>query len=97
MAYVEMGEYQEAEKHYWTALEIGKEIYGEKHTEIATVYNNLGLLYDHKGEYQKSKELYLRSLDLKQTILGKEHPDVANICINLALVDRKLGNHEIAT
>ena len=64
----------EAEESYLAAL---KEVEKFEHQDfrLATVLNNLGLLYHTQGKYAEAEPLYLRALAIDEKALGPEHPD----------------------
>ena len=37
---------------------------GENNAEIATTYNNIGLVYHNKGDYNKALENYFKCLEI---------------------------------
>ncbi|MCK4665039.1 MAG: CHAT domain-containing protein, partial [Bacteroidales bacterium] len=73
-------------EYYLKALEIFKELLGEKHTTVASSYNNIGLVYDDKSEYDKSLEYHFKSLEIKKELLGEKHTDVASSYANIGNV-----------
>jgi tetratricopeptide (TPR) repeat protein len=44
---------------------------------VATVLNNLGLVFSSQGKYDKALEYYRKSLAIYEKALGPEHPEVA--------------------
>ena len=57
---------------------------------MASVLNNLAILYGDRSEYAKAEPLYLRSLKILEARLGPDDLDVAQNLNNLAnlYVDR---------
>ncbi|MBD2354891.1 tetratricopeptide repeat protein [Tolypothrix sp. FACHB-123] len=80
----EQGKYSEAIALAEKVLAIGEKVLGKEHPNVATLLNNLALLYSSQGSYAKAEGLYLRSLAIREQVLGKEHPDVAQSLNNLA-------------
>ena len=64
--------------------------------DVATSYNNLGVVHDNLGNYEQAKKYYHRALAITLKQLGPEHVDVATSYNNLGLVHEKLGNYEQA-
>ena len=62
--------------------------------DVATSYNNLGLVHRKLGNYEQAKEYYHRDLAISLKQLGPEHVDVATSYNNLGLVHDKLGESE---
>ena len=61
-------EYQEK------ALEIRKEILGEKNAATARLYHNVGNSYWELREVEKAIDYIKRALDIYMAVLGNEHP-----------------------
>ncbi|CAH3189100.1 unnamed protein product, partial [Porites lobata] len=94
--YSDLGQYSEAKEYYEKALIIRKEIYGEKHGELAASYNNLGAVYRDLGQYSEAKEYYEKALIIRKEIYGEKHGDVAASFNNLGIVYRNLGQYSEA-
>ena len=62
------------------ALDLRLKLYGEKHTYLISVYNNLGNVYSDLGEYQKAITFYEEALSCK----GVESRRASNIITILA-------------
>ena len=71
---VEQGHYAEAEQLYKRLLAINEQALGPDHNTVATVLNNLGVLYYHQGRYAEAEPLYKRSLAISEKHFGREHP-----------------------
>jgi len=56
------------------ALDIQKNVLGEKHPSYATTLNNLGLIYNAQGKYKETEEFFNNALDIEKNVLGKKHP-----------------------
>ena len=89
--------YSEAEKHHKKALFIRKEIYGERHCEVATSYSSLGKIYGDLCQYSKAKEYGEKALNIRTESYGEHHCDVAESYSNLGNVDIELGLYTKAT
>ncbi|MFQ5714255.1 MAG: tetratricopeptide repeat protein [Candidatus Scalinduaceae bacterium] len=61
------GQYSEAVNTAKEALKVAEETFGSDHPDVATLLNNLAMLYNAQGKYAKAKYFYERS----QSILGK--------------------------
>jgi len=78
---------------YKRSLDIFERVLGKEHPNIATILNNLGLLYHLIGDYTQAKPLYERSLVIREKVLGEDHPDVATSLNNLAELYESQGSY----
>ena len=81
---------------YERSLEIRKSVYGEHHPDVATSYNNIGLVYDSQGEYSRALEMYERSLEIIKSVYGDNHPKVAASYNNIGSVYDSQGEYSRA-
>ncbi|HWS98796.1 MAG TPA: tetratricopeptide repeat protein [Pyrinomonadaceae bacterium] len=88
--------YDEAEPLYLQALEISKEVLGERHSYTAGSLNNLAGLYYRRGSYEEAEPLYLQALEIRKEVSGEKHPDTAISINNLALLYRAQDSYEKA-
>ncbi|MFC2146756.1 tetratricopeptide repeat protein [Acidobacteriota bacterium] len=86
-----LGDYYKAIDYYEKALIILKEIYGEKHTSVATVLNNLGEERRTLGEPSKAIDYYEQALTIWKKFYGETHTNVATVLNNLGEARRALG------
>ena len=85
LLYGSQGKYEAAEPLYQQALALKRELFGDRHLDVATSLNNLAGLYYSQGKYEAAEPLYQQALVLRRELLGDRHPDVAtslNNCIN---------------
>ena len=75
--YERLGKYNHAKELNEKALIIRKKTFGEDHAAVATIYNNLALVYKHLGEYNHAKELNEKALIIRKKIFGEDYADVA--------------------
>jgi tetratricopeptide (TPR) repeat protein len=94
--YSDLGNYQEALKLNKQALEMRQELFGEKHPDIATSLNSLGVTYRDLGNHQEALKLNKQALEMRQELFGEKHPDIAASLNNLGATYRDLGNHQEA-
>jgi len=45
------------------ALEIIQQLLGEQHPDVATILNNLALLYQSQGKHKQAEPLFLQALE----------------------------------
>ena len=67
-----------------------------KSEDIASLYNNLALLYYSMGEYEQAKPLYEKSLKIREEVLALNHPQTVSSYNNLALLYDSMGEYEQA-
>ena len=65
----------------------------KKYENLATLINNLALVYDSQGKYPEAEELYKQALEIGKKTIGEEHPEYAKHLNNLALVYRSQGRY----
>ena len=86
-------DYEEAMTLYKRALDSAVEQFGDSHPDVATSYNNIGLVYKSQGNYAQALEYYNKALEIRLSMLGDSHPDVANSYHNIGYVYNKLGKY----
>ena len=80
------GDHKKAEPLYQQALEIRRQVLGEKHPDFAQSLNNLASLYYAQRLYAKAEPLYRQALEICRKELGEKHPDLVITLNNLALL-----------
>ena len=78
------------------ALEIQKHSLGTNHPRVASIMNNLALLYFDQDKYSDAEPLLKEALEILKRSLGTNHPDVASIMNNLAFLYYKQGRYSDA-
>ena len=71
-----LGQYQEAEKSYLSALEEAAK-FGSQDPRLAKSLNDLAALYKRQGKYTEAEPLNYRALAIWEKTLGPEHEDFA--------------------
>ncbi|MGH9803301.1 MAG: tetratricopeptide repeat protein, partial [Blastocatellia bacterium] len=66
------------------ALAIVRKAFGAEHPNVATVLNNLAILYSEKREHTKAEPLFQGALEIREKAFGARHPDVARSLNGLA-------------
>ncbi|MGD2248926.1 MAG: tetratricopeptide repeat protein [Candidatus Methanofastidiosia archaeon] len=92
--YKSIGDSKKAVDYYEKALEIGREVYGERHPDVATYLNNLGLAWDSLGDSKKAIDYYEKALEIGREVYGERHPDVATYLNNLGAAWYSLGDYK---
>ena len=68
-------------------------LYGEEHGDVATSYNNLGVVCSDLGQHHQAKEFYEKALNNRIKLYGEEHGDVIT---TWALFCSNIGQHDQA-
>ncbi|ETO06126.1 hypothetical protein RFI_31270 [Reticulomyxa filosa] len=93
-AYREKGEYDKAIEYNEKSLKIRLNKLGSDDPDVATSYNNLGLVYYNKGKYDKAIEYNEKSLKIILNKLGSDHLDVANLYNNLGHIYKEKREYD---
>ena len=88
--------YDKAEQYYQCALQSALNKYGDKHPNVATSYNNIGLVYGNQGNYSQTLEYCNKALEILLAVFGEQHPDVATSYNNIGFVYSTQGNYSQA-
>lgn len=86
--------YDKALEIYKRLIDIGESLYGAEHPYTASVYNNIGLVYNNLGRYANSLEYFARALNIFEATLGTNHPHTANAYNNIGIVYDVLGQYD---
>ena len=65
---------------------------GEDHPEVATSYNNLGVLARSKGDYAAARQYHEKALDIRSRVLPEIHPQIGLSLNNLGALEYAEGN-----
>ena len=77
-------------------IELSIKLYGEEHSDTASVYNKIGLVYDYKGDYDTALEYHNKALAITKQVLGENHPDTAMSYNNIGNVYDDKGDYNTA-
>jgi len=77
--YSDTGKSKKAIEYYEQALSIDKEVYGERHPNVATYLNNIGLAWKALGDAKKAMQYYEQAYDIFRDTLGDEHPHTRDV------------------
>ena len=69
---------------------------GAKHIDVATSYNNLGLVHKALGQLEQANDYHQRALEIQINVLGAKHVDVPTSYNNLGVVHQALAELEQA-
>jgi tetratricopeptide (TPR) repeat protein len=88
LLYRSQGRYSEAEPLYQQALALRQKLLGDEHPDVATSFNNLGMLRFH--HYAEAADYLGKALTLIERLLGPDHPNTQTMRGNLEFVRQKL-------
>jgi tetratricopeptide (TPR) repeat protein len=57
---------------------------------VATLYSNIGLVYDDKGDYSTALDYYQKSLDIFKRILPAEHSNIVVLTAKIEELKTKI-------
>jgi len=84
--------YEKAEQYYLQTIRFLEKSHNKK--ELASVYNNLGMVYSEQKRYRDAIGQYEKSYQLKMQL---KDPDYLHVLNNLADANQRQGNLTIAT
>ncbi|RYP11052.1 hypothetical protein DL764_000280 [Monosporascus ibericus] len=91
-----LGKYEKAEQMHRQALELRKEVLGEKDPDTLNSMNSLAEVLEGQGKYMEAEQMHRKTLQLRKEMLDKQHPDILASMNNLAGVLGSLGKYEEA-
>ena len=91
-----MGNFQLALAYYQRALGVLDDKVVSFYPEIASIYDNLGRLYEDQGDLTNALRCHIESLRYAEKVLNKQHPDLASNYNNIASVYEHQGNGDKA-
>ncbi len=78
------GQYPKALERAQRAVDIRREILGDRHHFYADSLSWLGLIYQQLGSYAKAEAIFKQNISIYKETLGEKHPDYGNALNNLA-------------
>jgi len=77
-------------------LDLAIRHFGSKHTEVAIIYNNLGITYAKNKDNSNAENSYLKAYEIFHFIYPKNSPWIATVSNNLASLYSNIGELEKA-
>lgn len=74
-----MANHEKALEYLLKALELRRKLLGEFHSDTATSYNYIGIVYTDLADYAKALEYHSKELEIRQKLSGEEHPDTLKV------------------
>jgi eukaryotic-like serine/threonine-protein kinase len=93
VVYEGLGLYPQAASAFERALALRRELYGERHPEVAETLRHLGLVRVEGGEHAAAEPLLKRALALERELFGPEHVRVAAAIRQLGYLEELRGRH----
>lgn len=82
--YLDLGRYDESERHFRTAREISRQADGEGSTAYGSRVYASGILEEARGDYARAEDFYRQALAIQRARLGQDHADSLNLEMGLA-------------
>jgi len=92
----ERASYDKVEDFYQRALSIHQKILGPIHSDVATDFHHLALLYRALGRYGEAEELFRHALQIRVQTLGPENPSTADSFYELGRIQSIQGKYREA-
>jgi len=92
--YLEIGNYDGAERMHREALAINQKFFGAAAREAAASLDDLGVALDKKGDLSEAESVHRQALGIRRGLYGREHSEVATSLNDLASVLRHEGKPE---
>ncbi|MGB2926365.1 MAG: tetratricopeptide repeat protein, partial [Limnothrix sp.] len=83
--------YEAAEPLYIDALQMRKELLGDRHPDVAQSLNNIAGLYYNQEKYAEAMPLFEQALDICLEVLGVNHPHTKSVMKSIANVRQKMS------
>lgn len=97
ITYNSMKKYDLALDYYRDALIIYENIFKENNnSEIANIYNNMGVAYENKKDNKQALHFYEMALNMRKELYDYEHPDIAYSYSNIAGVYDHMEDYDKA-
>ena len=94
--YRELGEYEPAEPHVRTALEIRRRVLGDDHPDTLDSIRGMGSLLRSQGKLEAAEPYYREALEGYRRVLGDDHPDTLGSINSMGLLLRSQGKLDAA-
>ena len=91
-----LGDARKAIELNQNALDIRRQILGERHHDTASSFDSVGIALGELGEHRKALEYHQKALDIRREVLGEKHSDTATSLNNVGSALSNLGNHHNA-
>jgi tetratricopeptide (TPR) repeat protein len=94
--YFTLGNVNKAKALFGQALALVKRVRGDDDPQVASSYNNLGVMLTTAQQPAEARVYLEKALDMRTKNSGPEHPDVAATCAALGNTFEAMGEHSRA-
>ena len=94
--YGQLGDYKRNLEYSEKALEIRRELFGDKYYNTANSYSNVGNAYGRLGDYERNLEYSEKALEIQRELFGDRHPNTAASYNNVGSVYGQLGDYGLS-
>jgi tetratricopeptide (TPR) repeat protein len=95
-AYIDLQDYQQAEKYYQSALAIAQQAYGKEHLSTLLPINNLGIFFFNQQKFESALYYFQLAYETAQQIYSANAPALAIYTKNISLTHSRLHAHQEA-
>ncbi len=96
IAYLSLGQYDEAKQYLTEALTIRRSHLPEGHPDIAISLNNLAGLYESQSQFAEAENFLVESVEISRRVFSVESPNATYSMANLASVYASQGRRSEA-
>jgi tetratricopeptide (TPR) repeat protein len=90
------GDLRRAVEYSKQALAMRRDLFGERHPDIATSLSNLGSVYGDQGDFQRALEFSEQALGMRRELFGDRHPLVGQTAVKVATLLIRLSRRREA-
>ena len=86
MVWDDLGKHKKAIEYLEQALSIDREVYSDKHPDVATDLNNIGTAWYALGDLQRAKTCFQQAYSILREFYGDEHPRTRTVRESLEML-----------
>jgi len=90
--YREFGSFDKSEEQFRAALQLSRQVYGEKHAKTSNALFGVANALQRKGDFDRAIPLLEQSIALSRQVKGQESAELAHALLLLGLVYSEKGN-----
>eukprot|EP00049_Salpingoeca_infusionum_P020829 m.365326 g.365326 ORF g.365326 m.365326 type:complete len:983 (-) comp30972_c0_seq1:235-3183(-) len=91
--YREKGDFQQALKHFKSALAVRERVLGIPHAHVASTHCKIAIMFHYLGDGEKALEHYGEALSQRTRTLGERHTDTASTYADMGVVYKTHANY----
>jgi len=89
--YLDLGEFETAEKQHRVAVETNRRVLGDDHADTLIAIDDLAIALQELGRYDEAEVLFIEALEGMRRVLGDDHRLTLSTMGNLGLVISETG------